>query len=120
MKCTLKAIVTACALALSVIATLARAADSTLIKRGEYLAKLGDCAACHTVPPGKPFTGGLQMITPMGAIYSTNITPDRDAGIGRYTEEDFARAVREGVAKDGHNLYPAMPYPSYVKVTDDD
>jgi mono/diheme cytochrome c family protein len=81
---------------------------------------VGDCTACHTVPPGKPFAGGLQMMTPMGAIYSTNITPDRDTGIGRYSEADFARAVREGVAKDGHNLYPAMPYPSYAKVNDDD
>jgi mono/diheme cytochrome c family protein len=60
------------------------------------------------------------MMTPLGAIYTTNITPDPDTGIGRYTEEDFARALREGVAKDGHNLYPAMPYPSYAKINDED
>jgi mono/diheme cytochrome c family protein len=60
------------------------------------------------------------MLTPMGAIYSTNITPDPDTGIGRYSEEEFGRALREGVAKDGHNLYPAMPYPSYAKVSNDD
>ncbi len=60
------------------------------------------------------------MTTPLGAIYTTNITPDPDTGIGRYTEQDFARALREGVAKDGHNLYPAMPYPSYAKINDED
>jgi mono/diheme cytochrome c family protein len=60
------------------------------------------------------------MMTPLGAIYTTNITPDPDTGIGRYTEEEFARALREGVAKDGHNLYPAMPYPSYAKINDED
>ena len=98
----------------------AHAADDALVQRGAYLAKLGDCVACQSAPKGKPFAGGLPMSTPMGKIYSTNITPDPDTGIGRYTEEDFARALREGVAKDGHNLYPAMPYPSYAKVKDDD
>ncbi|MGF6811125.1 mono/diheme cytochrome c family protein [Paraburkholderia sp. Clong3] len=96
------------------------AADQTLVQRGAYLAQLGDCAACHTAPKGKPFAGGLPMNTPMGRIYVTNITPDARTGIGGYTEADFARALREGVAKDGHNLYPAMPYPSYAKVNDDD
>jgi mono/diheme cytochrome c family protein len=72
------------------------------------------------VPGGKAFAGGLKMGTPLGAIYSTNITPDPDNGIGNYTFEDFDRAVRKGVAKDGHRLYPAMPYPSYAKITDDD
>jgi alcohol dehydrogenase (quinone), cytochrome c subunit len=96
------------------------ASDDALIQRGAYLAKAGDCAACHTAPHGKPFAGGLPMQTPMGAIYTTNITPDPDTGIGRYTEAEFIRALREGVAKDGHNLYPAMPYPSYAKVNDDD
>ena len=98
----------------------AHAADDALVQRGAYLAKLGDCVACHSAPKGKPFAGGLPMTTPMGKIYTTNITPDPDTGIGRYTEEDFARALREGVAKDGHNLYPAMPYPSYAKINDDD
>jgi mono/diheme cytochrome c family protein len=96
------------------------AADQSLVQRGAYLAQLGDCAACHTAPKGKPFAGGLPMNTPMGRIYVTNITPDAQTGIGGYTEADFARALREGVAKDGHNLYPAMPYPSYAKVDDDD
>jgi len=95
-------------------------ADAALIARGAYLAKAGNCVACHTAPRGKPFAGGLPMTTPLGRIYATNITPDPDTGIGRYTQEDFNRAMREGVAKDGHNLYPAMPYPSYAKVNDAD
>jgi len=89
-------------------------------ERGEYLARASDCVACHTAPGGKAFAGGLKMGTPLGAIYSTNITPDPDTGIGKYTFEDFDRAVRHGVAKDGHHLYPAMPYPSYAKITDSD
>lgn len=102
--------------------TAAQAAtpDAALVARGAYLAKAGDCVACHTAPRGTPFAGGLKMDTPMGAIYTTNITPDPDTGIGRYTEGDFARALRAGVAQDGHNLYPAMPYPSYAKLKDDD
>ena len=98
----------------------AHAADDALVARGAYLARAGDCVACHSAPRGKPLAGGLPMMTPLGAIYTTNITPDPDTGIGRYTEEDFARALREGVAKDGHNLYPAMPYPSYAKINDED
>ena len=95
-------------------------ADAQTLSKGEYLARAGDCVACHSVPGGKAFAGGLKMGTPMGAIYSTNITPDRETGIGGYSFEDFDRAVRRGVAKDGHNLYPAMPYPSYAKITDED
>ncbi|AOI88463.1 cytochrome c [Burkholderia pseudomultivorans] len=109
----------ACALAAG---TLAHAAtpDAALVARGAYLAKAGDCVACHTAPRGTPFAGGLKMVTPMGAIYTTNITPDPDTGIGRYTEAEFSSALRAGVAKDGHHLYPAMPYPSYAKLKDDD
>ncbi|HWT39546.1 MAG TPA: cytochrome c [Paraburkholderia sp.] len=117
MKTTWKALALCAAIALPLYAY---AADEALVKRGEYLAKAGDCIACHSAPHGKPFAGGLQMTTPMGAIYSTNITPDPQTGIGQYSEDDFRRAMREGVAKDGHNLYPAMPYPSYAKVNDDD
>jgi mono/diheme cytochrome c family protein len=87
---------------------------------GEYLARAGDCVACHSVPGGKAFAGGLKMGSPLGAIYSTNITPDPETGIGTYSLEDFDRAVRTGIAKDGHRLYPAMPYPSYAKLTDAD
>ena len=88
--------------------------------KGEYVARAGDCISCHSVPGGKAFAGGLKMGTPLGAIYTTNITPDPDTGIGNYSFDDFDRAVRFGVAKDGHHLYPAMPYPSYVKITDGD
>ncbi|MCP3722727.1 cytochrome c [Paraburkholderia sp. CNPSo 3272] len=101
-------------------ALAAGTADAATIQHGAYLAVVGDCAACHTAPHGKPFAGGLPMSTPLGRIYSTNITPDPDTGIGGYTQADFARAMREGVARDGHNLYPAMPYPSYAKVRDED
>jgi alcohol dehydrogenase (quinone), cytochrome c subunit len=87
---------------------------------GEYLARAGDCVACHSVPDGKAFAGGLKMGSPLGNIYSTNITPDGETGIGGYTLSDFDRAVRQGIAKDGHHLYPAMPYPSYAKLTDAD
>jgi mono/diheme cytochrome c family protein len=121
MKTTLKALALAAAVTASfALPTLSHAADDALVTRGEYLAKAGDCIACHSTPHGKPFTGGLKMMTPMGAIYSTNITPDPETGIGQYSEDDFKRAMREGIAKDGHNLYPAMPYPSYAKVNDDD
>jgi len=93
---------------------------ATPTSRGEYLARAGDCVSCHSVPGGKAFAGGLKMGTPLGAIYSTNITPDRETGIGSYSLADFDRAVRRGIAKDGHRLYPAMPYPSYAKLTDAD
>ena len=84
---------------------------------GEYLARAGDCVSCHSEPGGKAFAGGLKMGSPLGNIYSTNITPDPETGIGGYTLADFDRALRRGVAKDGHRLYPAMPYPSYAKLT---
>ena len=93
---------------------------SARIKQGEYLSRAGDCVACHTAPGGKSFAGGLKMSTPVGAIYSSNITPDKNTGIGDYSEEDFSKALRQGIAKDGHHLYPAMPYPSFSKMTDND
>ncbi|MEK6314737.1 MAG: cytochrome c [Burkholderia gladioli] len=96
------------------------AAHSGVQEKGAYLARVGDCVACHTAPNGRPFAGGLSLATPFGTLYSTNITPDAKTGIGSWRYEDFARAVREGVAKDGHRLYPAMPYPSYAKVDEAD
>ncbi len=95
------------------------AAEAELVKQGEYLARAGDCVACHTAKGGKPFAGGLPMETPIGVIYSTNITPDK-TGLGDYSFEDFDKAVRHGVAKNGSTLYPAMPYPSYARVSDSD
>jgi len=91
-----------------------------LVARGEYLARVADCVSCHTAPGGAPFAGGLPMATPFGTVISTNITPDTGAGIGTYTEEEFARAVREGVGKGGHRLYPAMPYASFARTSDED
>jgi mono/diheme cytochrome c family protein len=91
-----------------------------LVKRGDYLARAGDCVACHTTPGGKPFAGGLSLQTPFGAIVASNITPARVTGIGGWTDEAFIRAVRQGVSADGHYLYPAMPYTAYAKVTDED
>ena len=94
-------------------------ADAATIARGAYLARVGDCAACHSVP-GKPaFAGGLRMATPIGAIYTSNITPDPLYGIGTYTLADFDRALRYGVA-NGESLYPAMPYSAYSRTTPED
>ncbi len=98
----------------------ARADDADLVARGEYLARLGDCGACHTGEGGKFMAGGLPFKTPGGVVYSTNITPDPKTGVGNYTLEQFGAALRRGVAADGHYLYPAMPYPSFAKVTDED
>jgi alcohol dehydrogenase (quinone), cytochrome c subunit len=100
-----------------VTSTPARTAE--LIDRGAYLAKLGDCAACHSIPDRPAFSGGLKMVTPIGAIYSTNITPDTSYGIGRFTFADFDKALRYGVA-EGHSLYPAMPFTSYYNTRPDD
>lgn len=95
--------------------------NADLLKRGEYLARAGDCVACHTNgAKGAPFAGGLSMMTPIGAIYSTNITPDKEHGIGNYTFAEFDDAVRKGVRKDGSTLYPAMPYPSFSRITEAD
>lgn len=91
-----------------------------LIKQGEYLARMGDCVACHTKPGGAEFAGGLPMSTPIGTIYSSNITPDKETGIGNYSFEDFDKAVRHGISKNGSTLYPVMPYPSYAVLTDAD
>ncbi|WP_321816014.1 MULTISPECIES: cytochrome c [unclassified Paraburkholderia] len=96
-------------------------ADLALIAKGHQLAVAADCMACHTsVNGGKPFAGGYGIASPMGTIYSSNITPSKTAGIGRYTEVQFAQALREGVRADGAHLYPAMPYTSYTGLTDDD
>ncbi len=107
-------------LAISALGLVPAFAADPPADRGEYVARLGNCVACHSVPGAPPFSGGLKMATPLGAIYATNITPDLKTGIGTYTFEDFDRAMRLGVAKDGHYLYPAMPYPSYAKMNEDD
>ena len=95
-----------------------RSAD--LVKRGEYLIHAADCHACHTAPGGVPFAGGFAFNMPFGTIYSTNITPDKQTGIGNYTDAQFLAAVHKGIRADGEKLYPAMPYTSYTYMTDDD
>jgi mono/diheme cytochrome c family protein len=90
------------------------------IKRGEYLARAADCAVCHTAPGGAPYAGGLAIPLPFGTLYSTNITADKESGIGDYSDADFLNAVQRGIRKDGVRLYPAMPYPSYTYMTDAD
>jgi mono/diheme cytochrome c family protein len=91
-----------------------------LISRGEYLTRAADCAACHTAPGGAPFSGGVAFKLPFGVIYSTNITADRDTGIGAWSDDDVVRALHRGVAKGGAHLYPAFPYTSYTRMTRDD
>jgi len=93
-----------------------------LIKRGEYLAKMGDCIACHTdVEGGTPaFAGGLPIETPFGTFYSPNITPDKETGIGKWTEKDFIRALKDGRDPKGRNYFPVFPYIYFAKITDDD
>jgi mono/diheme cytochrome c family protein len=92
-------------------------ATTQVINRGEYLARAGDCVACHTTPTGKPFAGGRAMATPFGALYVPNITPDDETGIGKWTADEFYRMMHTGVSRDGTLLYPAMPFASYTKVT---
>lgn len=94
--------------------------DQALVDRGRYLADAGDCTACHTAKGGKPFAGGLPIASPIGELYSSNITPDKETGIGNYSLADFDRAVRHGIAANGTSLYPAMPYPAYARISDDD
>src|SRR5580658_3376923 len=90
------------------------------VAKGEALSAAGHCAACHTKPGGQPFAGGYRINTPFGAIFGTNITPDRKTGIGVWSLEAFIRAMREGVARDGSHLMPAFPYYAFTKLSDDD
>lgn len=98
----------------------APASRSAEVQRGHYLAVAGDCDACHTAPGGKPLAGGLPIATPVGQIFSTNITPSKRDGIGGYTLQQFSAAVRDGVRADGKHLYPAMPYTAYAQLTNAD
>jgi len=90
--------------------------SSDIVARGEYLARAGDCIACHTAPEGRTFAGGLAMPTPFGTLYSSNITPDPDTGIGKWTADDFYKTMHSGRFPDGGLIYPAMPFGSYTKV----
>jgi mono/diheme cytochrome c family protein len=94
--------------------------DQASVGRGAQLAALGDCVSCHTAAGGKSYAGGTPIQTPFGTLYSTNITPDPETGIGRWSLAAFTRAMRQGVARDGHLLYPAFPYPHFTRMTDQD
>jgi mono/diheme cytochrome c family protein len=98
----------------------ARSFDPGLVRRGAELAAIGNCNVCHTVPGGKSFAGGVALATPFGTVYSTNITPDPETGIGRWSEAAFQRSMREGVDRAGRHLYPAFPYDHFTLVTNDD
>ena len=91
-----------------------------LVERGEYLARAADCAACHTAEGGTPYAGGRAFVLPFGTMYSTNITPDKETGIGNYTDADFLNAIHKGIAANGEKLYPTMPFTSYTYMTDAD
>jgi mono/diheme cytochrome c family protein len=103
-----------------VLAAGAASTDADLVKRGEYLTRVGDCMACHTVDKSRPFAGGLPLSTPFGTLYTPNITPDPDTGIGRWTDVEFLRAMQEGIGKEGEHLYPAFPYTEYTRVAESD
>jgi mono/diheme cytochrome c family protein len=92
-------------------------APAEVVARGKYLAEAADCVACHSAPGGAPFAGGQPMQTGFGTIYATNITPDPDDGLGRWSADDFWRALHDRVRRDGQQLYPAMPYTSYRGMT---
>jgi len=94
--------------------------DTSLVARGQYLARAADCVSCHTSAKGAPYSGGDELKTPFGSIYGPNITPDPKTGIGKWTKTDFERALRLGIRKDGKYLYPAMPYQNYTLLSDAD
>jgi mono/diheme cytochrome c family protein len=94
--------------------------SASVIERGEYLTRAADCVVCHTAPGGAPFAGGRAFVLPFGTMYSTNITPDVDTGIGSYTDQNFLNAVHKGIGRNDTRLYPAMPYASYTYMADAD
>ncbi len=96
------------------------AGDAAAVAAGRYQSILGDCEGCHTARGGRPFAGGVTLATPFGKLVTSNITSDRDTGIGGWSEQDFRRAMKEGVAPGGKRLYPAMPYPAYARMPDAD
>ena len=91
-----------------------------IVARGKALADAADCAGCHTADPSKPFAGGRLIDTPFGGIYSPNLTPDRATGLGGWSDNEFYRALHEGISPDGSRYYPAFPYPNFTKLTRED
>ena len=109
-----------CGLVALVVASGAAHATDDAVTRGEYLVHAGGCISCHTVPGGTKFAGGRALGTPFGTFYSPNITPDRETGIGAWSDADFQRALREGIGPNGRHYFPVFPYPSFTGITDDD
>ena len=122
MRSALAPLTFAAALAAGSPAAMADDISASQIARGRYLATAANCAACHTdfANDGEPWAGGREMHTPFGVIVTPNITPDADTGIGSYSRQDFRRALREGVRRDGANLYPAFPYPYFTRMPEDE
>jgi mono/diheme cytochrome c family protein len=118
----MRAVLTSLILCSAFAALPARATEPSdeVIEHGKALVVAGDCTSCHTADPAKPFAGGKRIDTPFGAVYSPNLTPDRDTGIGGWSNQDFYRALRYGVAPNGSRYYPAFPYPYFTKMTRDD
>ncbi len=108
------------ALALMLLGSAGAAAERDTVERGEYLVRAGGCVSCHTAAGGPKLAGGRALATPFGTFYSPNITPDPETGIGRFTDAQFLRALREGVRPDGANYFPVFPYPSFTGITDSD
>jgi mono/diheme cytochrome c family protein len=108
------------ALALMLLGSAGAAAEGENVTRGEYLVRAGGCVSCHTTAGGQQLAGGRALATPFGTFYSPNITPDAETGIGRWTDAQFLRALREGVRPDGANYFPVFPYPSFTGITDSD
>ena len=105
---------------LSVTPLIPAAAEEDGVARGEYLVRAGGCVSCHTAKGGQQFAGGRALATPFGTFFSPNITPDPETGIGRWTDAQFMRALRDGVRPDGANYFPVFPYPSFTGITDSD
>ena len=99
---------------------LLAAPQQNIVERGKYLAQAGDCIACHTIPGRPIFSGNRPLPTPFGTLYSPNITPDPETGIGKWSADDFYRMMHTGRSRDGALLYPAMPFAAYTKVTRED
>ncbi|GAC1330312.1 MAG: hypothetical protein NVSMB26_07600 [Beijerinckiaceae bacterium] len=116
----LRRLVAISAVAFIALPTFSSEQESDAVERGRYLATVGDCEACHTAPGGAPFAGGVPIETPFGTVIAANITPDKETGIGAWSDAQFLRALHEGVAADGSRLYPAFPYQYYARVTTDD
>jgi len=94
--------------------------QTSVVERGRYLARAADCEACHTAKSGIPYSGGRAFVLPFGTLYSTNITPDAETGIGNYSDTDFLKVLHKGIGPDGQRLFPAMPYASYTYMSDAD